>query len=102
MVPIQGIGVEAAKPVLLQGPEARLTCNDLDVCLRRGEETVWDSLPGGAAGDLLKSQILIKLNRCGVVIANVEPDGGGVFGTRLVHAAFRESPSDAAPTVVGM
>src|SRR5687768_11237042 len=75
---------------------------DLDLVLGDGESMVRAALPGGATGDLLEAQILIKLDRTRIIVADVQPDRGGLFVTSLLHHPFGQGAPEAAPPIIGM
>src|SRR6266511_3988033 len=102
MVPVQGIGIETSKPSLLNGPEARITRHDLNITIRPGQERIGLRAPGGAAGDLTKSQVLIELDRARIVITDMEPDCRGFFVVGLFHHTFSQSTPTAVAAAIRM
>ncbi len=58
--------------------------------------------PGGTAGDLLKSEFLIKMDGARVVVTDVKPEGGCPFGAGMVNGALGEDTRDAVAAMVGM
>src|SRR3990172_1078118 len=102
MVPVQGIGIEGAKPILLNGPEARTAPHDLNIVIEPVEEWIGLRAPGGAAGDFAKSQVLVKFDCPGVVITHVEPERRRFFVAGLFHHAFGKGTPNPASTVIGM
>src|SRR5829696_2138915 len=102
MVPIQGLGIEATKPVPLKRPEARMTRDDLDIRLRLRKIVIRGGVPGGAACNLLKTQVFVQFDRAWVIFTNMKPNSRCISGTGLLHYPFSERSSNSTTTEIGV
>lgn len=96
------VGVEAAQPVLLLGPEVRMSGDDLNISIGLGGVHIRVGLPVGTAGNFLKAEIGIEFDGAGVVIADMQPDGGGLFTAGMLHGTLGEDAPNAAPPMIGV